>query len=92
MWCYLKSFFFFLGTIFAAYGVDAAFSYKYNQQRGICDKDGLAICPGFTTTHVIPVWFSILGIELIQALILINVLLLVYKNKVLTCKNVDIVH
>ncbi|XP_021813863.1 actin-related protein 5 isoform X1 [Prunus avium] len=37
-----------------AYGVDAAFSYKYNQQQGVCDKDGLAICPGFTTTHVIP--------------------------------------
>lgn len=37
-----------------AFGVDAAFSYKYNQQRGICEKDGLAICPGFTTTHVIP--------------------------------------
>ncbi|OMO59046.1 Actin-related protein [Corchorus capsularis] len=37
-----------------AFGVDAAFSYKYNQQRGICGKDGLAICPGFNTTHVIP--------------------------------------
>ncbi|KAM6582274.1 hypothetical protein CsatB_009276 [Cannabis sativa] len=37
-----------------AYGVDAAFSYKYNQQHGVCAKDGLAICPGFTTTHVIP--------------------------------------
>ncbi|XP_024021552.1 actin-related protein 5 [Morus notabilis] len=37
-----------------AYGVDAAFSYKYNQQRGVCNKDGLAICPGFTTTHVVP--------------------------------------
>ncbi|KAM2281002.1 hypothetical protein ACFX1S_041656 [Malus domestica] len=38
-----------------AYGVDAAFSYKYNQRHGFCDKDGLAICPGFTTTYVIPV-------------------------------------
>ncbi|RVX13720.1 Protein FIZZY-related 3 [Vitis vinifera] len=28
--------------------------YKYNQQLGICDKDGLVVCPGFTTTHVIP--------------------------------------
>ncbi|XP_057431125.1 actin-related protein 5 isoform X2 [Lotus japonicus] len=37
-----------------AFGVDAAFSYKYNQQQGVCDKDGLALCPGFTTTHVIP--------------------------------------
>lgn len=41
----------------AAFGVDAAFSYKYNQQRGVCDKDGLAMCPGFNTTHVIPVCF-----------------------------------
>uniref|UniRef100_A0A7N0TL61 Actin-related protein 5 n=1 Tax=Kalanchoe fedtschenkoi TaxID=63787 RepID=A0A7N0TL61_KALFE len=37
-----------------AFGVDAAFSYKYNQQLGICDKDGLALCPGFSTTHSIP--------------------------------------
>ncbi|KAM5556445.1 actin-related protein 5 [Rosa sericea] len=37
-----------------AYGVDAAFSYKYNQHHGVCNKDGLAICPGFMTTHVIP--------------------------------------
>ncbi|MBA0596321.1 actin-related protein 5 isoform X2 [Gossypium raimondii] len=42
------------GVPSVAFGVDAAFSYKYNQQRGICQKDGLAICPGFTTTHVIP--------------------------------------
>lgn len=42
------------GVPSVAFGVDAAFSYKYNQQHGICDKDGLAICPGFTTTHVIP--------------------------------------
>ncbi|XP_020233940.1 actin-related protein 5 isoform X1 [Cajanus cajan] len=37
-----------------AFGVDVAFSYKYNQQQGVCAKDGLALCPGFTTTHVIP--------------------------------------
>ncbi|XP_022635120.1 actin-related protein 5 isoform X2 [Vigna radiata var. radiata] len=37
-----------------AFGVDAAFSYKYNQQHGVCNKDGLALCPGFNTTHVIP--------------------------------------
>ncbi|KAK2441930.1 actin-related protein [Trifolium repens] len=37
-----------------AFGVDAAFSYKYNQQRSVCDKDGLAMCPGFATTHMIP--------------------------------------
>ncbi|OUZ99281.1 Actin-related protein [Macleaya cordata] len=37
-----------------AFGVDAAFSYKYNQQLGICDKDGLAISAGLTTSHVIP--------------------------------------
>ncbi|KAJ7960134.1 Actin-related protein [Quillaja saponaria] len=42
------------GVPSVAFGVDAAFSYKYNQQLGVCDKDGLAICPGFTTTHVIP--------------------------------------
>ncbi|XP_065871702.1 actin-related protein 5 isoform X2 [Euphorbia lathyris] len=42
------------GVPSVAFGVDAAFSYKYNQRHGICDKDGLAICPGFTTTHVIP--------------------------------------
>ncbi|KAG4148712.1 hypothetical protein ERO13_D05G301600v2 [Gossypium hirsutum] len=42
------------GVPSVAFGVDAAFSYKYNQQCGICQKDGLAICPGFTTTHVIP--------------------------------------
>jgi hypothetical protein len=45
-------------SFITAFGVDAAFSYKYNQQHGICDKDGLAVCPGFTTTHVIPVLLS----------------------------------
>ncbi|XP_075671677.1 actin-related protein 5 isoform X1 [Castanea sativa] len=42
------------GVPSVAFGVDAAFSYKYNQQLGVCAKDGLALCPGFTTTHVIP--------------------------------------
>nr|DAD26458.1 TPA_asm: hypothetical protein HUJ06_027926 [Nelumbo nucifera] len=38
-----------------AFGVDAAFSYKYNQGLGICSKDGLAICVGLTTSHSIPI-------------------------------------
>ncbi|GAV75172.1 Actin domain-containing protein [Cephalotus follicularis] len=42
------------GVPSVAFGVDAAFSYIYNQRLGVCDKDGLALCPGFTTTHVIP--------------------------------------
>ncbi|KAI3987090.1 hypothetical protein MKX01_036880 [Papaver californicum] len=42
------------GVPSVAFGVDAAFSYKYNQQLGICDKDGLAISAGFTTSHVMP--------------------------------------
>ncbi|KAK7385702.1 hypothetical protein VNO78_31508 [Psophocarpus tetragonolobus] len=37
-----------------AFGVDVAFSYKFNQQQGVCAKDGLALCPGFSTTHVMP--------------------------------------
>ncbi|KAF6137826.1 hypothetical protein GIB67_040534 [Kingdonia uniflora] len=37
-----------------AFGVDAAFSYKFNEQLGICNKDGLAICSGLNTSHVIP--------------------------------------
>ncbi|PKA65979.1 Actin-related protein 5 [Apostasia shenzhenica] len=37
-----------------AFGVDAAFSYKMNQLHGICDEDGLAICSGFSTSHVVP--------------------------------------
>ncbi|KAJ9545576.1 hypothetical protein OSB04_025283 [Centaurea solstitialis] len=44
-----------------AFGVDAAFSYKYNQQLGICDRNGLAICSGFTTSHVIPAIILIFG-------------------------------
>ncbi|CAN8259623.1 unnamed protein product [Cochlearia groenlandica] len=42
------------GVPAVAFGVDAAFSYKYNQLHGICKKDGLVVCPGFTTTHSIP--------------------------------------
>lgn len=42
------------GVPSVAFGVDAAFSYKYNQQLGICNNDGLAICSGFNTMHVIP--------------------------------------
>ncbi|XP_039144473.1 actin-related protein 5 [Dioscorea cayenensis subsp. rotundata] len=37
-----------------AFGVDAAFSYKFNQQLGICDEDGLVVCSGLTTSHVFP--------------------------------------
>lgn len=37
-----------------AFGVDAAFSYKYNQKLGMCSNDGLAICSGFNTSHAIP--------------------------------------
>lgn len=44
-----------LSTWFTAFGVDAAFSYKYNQQLGLCYSDGLAVCSGYTTSHVIPV-------------------------------------
>ncbi|KAL3630404.1 Actin-related protein 5 [Castilleja foliolosa] len=42
------------GVPSVAFGVDAAFSYKYNQQFGMCSNDGLAICSGFNTSHVIP--------------------------------------
>lgn len=37
-----------------AFGVDSVFSYKFNQQLGICTEDGLAVCSGLTTSHVIP--------------------------------------
>lgn len=37
-----------------AFGVDAAFAYKFNQQKGICSEDGLAICSGFATSHIVP--------------------------------------
>lgn len=49
-----------------AYGVDAVFSYKYNQHHGVCNKDGLAICPGFMTTHVIPVCLHGVGFLLLE--------------------------
>ncbi|XP_059290668.1 actin-related protein 5-like [Lycium ferocissimum] len=42
------------GVPSVAFGVDAAFSYKYNQQLGICNDTGLAISSGFNTSHVIP--------------------------------------
>ncbi|XP_021855461.1 actin-related protein 5 isoform X2 [Spinacia oleracea] len=42
------------GVPSVAFGVDAAFSYTYNQRLGICDKEGLAVCSGFNTSHVIP--------------------------------------
>ncbi|KAH6805673.1 actin-related protein 5 [Perilla frutescens var. frutescens] len=42
------------GVPSVAFGVDAAFSYKHNQQLGICSDDGLAICSGFNTSHLIP--------------------------------------
>ncbi|XP_059628111.1 actin-related protein 5 isoform X2 [Cornus florida] len=42
------------GVPSVAFGVDAAFSYKYNQQLGFCDPNGLAISSGFTTSHVVP--------------------------------------
>eukprot|EP01018_Ginkgo_biloba_P023446 Gb_24010 [translate_table: standard] len=38
-----------------AFGIDATFSYKYNQQLGKSDSDGLVVCLGLTTSHVIPV-------------------------------------
>ncbi|CAN6442734.1 unnamed protein product [Victoria cruziana] len=37
-----------------AFGVDAAFSYKYNQHLGMCNNDGIVICSGFMSSHVIP--------------------------------------
>ncbi|XP_058186010.1 actin-related protein 5 isoform X1 [Rhododendron vialii] len=42
------------GVPSVAFGVDAAFSYKYNQQLGVCNKDGLVISTGFSTSHAIP--------------------------------------
>ncbi|KAG9145312.1 hypothetical protein Leryth_008255 [Lithospermum erythrorhizon] len=42
------------GVPSVAFGVDAAFSYKYNQRLGICDNNGLAVCSGFNTSRVIP--------------------------------------
>ncbi|GAB2299798.1 Actin- protein 5 [Dionaea muscipula] len=42
------------GVPSVAFGVDAAFSYTYNQRLGVCNKDGLAVSSGFNTSHVIP--------------------------------------
>ena len=39
----------------SAFGVDDAFSYKYNQKLGNCGEDGLAISCEFGTCHVVPV-------------------------------------
>ncbi|KAJ4769112.1 Actin-related protein 5 [Rhynchospora pubera] len=43
------------GVPSVAFGVDAAFSYKYNQNLGICAEDGIALSIGFMTTHSIPI-------------------------------------
>ncbi|KAJ3693699.1 hypothetical protein LUZ60_009179 [Juncus effusus] len=37
-----------------AFGVDSIFGYKYNQNLGICNEDGIALSIGFNTTHSIP--------------------------------------
>lgn len=42
------------GVPSVAFGVDAAFSYTYNQRLGVCNKEGLAVCSGFNISHVIP--------------------------------------
>ena len=42
-------------NFFSAFGIDAAFSYKYNQGLGTCKDAGIAICSGSNTSHVIPV-------------------------------------
>jgi actin-related protein 5 len=39
----------------SAFGIDDAFSYKYNQKLGNCGEDGLAISCEFGTCHVVPV-------------------------------------
>jgi hypothetical protein len=41
----------------SAFGIDDAFSYKYNQKLGNCGEDGLAISCEFGTCHVVPVSF-----------------------------------
>ncbi|KAJ6799115.1 actin-related protein 5 [Iris pallida] len=53
-----------------AFGVDAAFSYKFNQQLGICNEDGLAIYSGLSTSHAIP---FLMGEPVIDACCRINV-------------------
>ncbi|XP_074279550.1 actin-related protein 5 isoform X2 [Silene latifolia] len=42
------------GVPSVAFGVDAAFSYTYNQKLGTCNREGLAVSSGFNTSHVIP--------------------------------------
>ncbi|GAB2216489.1 hypothetical protein Drorol1_Dr00024263 [Drosera rotundifolia] len=42
------------GVPSVAFGVDAAFSYTYNQRLGVCNMEGLAISSGFNTSHVVP--------------------------------------
>ncbi|KAF3333647.1 actin-related protein 5-like isoform X1 [Carex littledalei] len=42
------------GAPSVAFGVDAAFSYKYNQNLGICAEDGIALSVGYMTSHSIP--------------------------------------
>ncbi|CAM0878507.1 unnamed protein product [Alopecurus aequalis] len=37
-----------------SFGIDDAFSYKYNQKLGNCGEDGLAISCEFGTCHVVP--------------------------------------
>uniref|UniRef100_A0A0E0JDY8 Uncharacterized protein n=1 Tax=Oryza punctata TaxID=4537 RepID=A0A0E0JDY8_ORYPU len=37
-----------------AFGIDDAFSYKYNQKLGNCGEDGLAISCEHGTCHVVP--------------------------------------
>jgi len=45
----------FLTIWIVAFGIDNAFSYKYNQKLGNCGEDGLAISCEHGTCHVIPV-------------------------------------
>lgn len=42
------------GVPSVAFGIDDAFSYKYNQKLGNCGEDGLAISCEFGTCHVVP--------------------------------------
>ena len=45
----------FLTIWIVAFGIDNAFSYKYNQKLGNCGEDGLAISCEHGTCHVVPV-------------------------------------
>ncbi|EFJ08550.1 hypothetical protein SELMODRAFT_131582 [Selaginella moellendorffii] len=38
-----------------AFGMDGVFSYSHNRKIGNCDSDGILVCSGYTTTHVIPI-------------------------------------